>query len=917
MKRFSAIRLNLWLPILIAIIFISMLTAFSAWHYKLKSEQLEENTITFVKNRMANMQHRIESLLRLREEGLIIEEIADLGALSEVNFITLIDDNGLILNASNQLWPGKIARDTLPGFDPGQYAETIQNRQLSLKFEAAHNQLIAYQPVNLAVQPGKIRPTQVGVLLMNYSLDSAQARIWNETMRQAGVDIFIIIMAMIFLITVLHHWLSVPLKYLAESARRISEGDFKTHIEFSGKGELAELGVAFNTMQDELQRSATQMQQYNRELISSKENLAVTLNSIGDAVITTDAAGNITNMNPVAEELTGWKLNAAMGQALDSVFHIISSQTRLPASNPVHQVMKHGNIVGLANHTSLIAANGAEYHIADSAAPIRNKAGQIDGVILVFHDVSEQYRKQAIIAAHEAELRKITNVLPGPVSHVDRYGRYLFVSSAFETWFGKRSQDVMGLTQAEAMGAELFASFEPYFKRALAGEKLSFEMSLPNQPGGSRDVIVNLIPDFDSNHDVCGYFTIVIDISERKLAEQTSLQLREQLAQANKMESVGHLTAGIAHDFNNILGAIMGYTELSQLVISNGTPETVGQYLAEILKGSQRAKELISQMLTFSRLSPDLQNGRAPAILLSPVVKEVVALLRSSIPSTIELNYQLEDAELTGGIQPIHLHQILLNLGINARDAIGEYGRIDIKLSMERGIRQVCASCHTHFEGDFMNLSVRDSGNGIPAHTLTKIFDPFFTTKGVGKGTGMGLSVVHGLVHASGGHIRVESEVGISTTISILLPLGKLVSPAADETESAPAHSPKEGSLAGLRIMVIDDEMSMAAMMHEFLSIHDAQSFSFNSPLAALSAFEKAPDNFDIVVTDETMPGLSGMHLAARMLKLKPGLPIILCTGYSEHATAELAAKAGLAGFFSKPLQMNALLKKIQEIRLN
>lgn len=913
MKRFSAIRLNLWLPILIAIIFISMLTAFSLWHYKLKSDQLEERTIDLVKNRMANMQHRIESLLRLSEEGLIVEEIADLGALSEVKFITLIDDNGLILNASNHLWQGKTATDAVPDFDPAQYSETIKSRQLSLKFEASHNQLIAYQPVNLAVQPGMIRPTQVGVLLMNYSLDSAKTRIWNETLRQTGVDILIVIMAMIFLIAVLHHWLSVPLKYLAESARRISEGDFKTHVEFSGKGELAELGAAFNTMQEELQRSTTQMQEYTRELISSKENLAVTLNSIGDAVITTDAAGNVTNMNPVAEELTGWKLSAAMGQALDCVFQIISSQTRLPASNPVHQVIKHGQIVGLANHTSLISKNGTEYHIADSAAPIRNKAGQIDGVILVFHDVSEQYRKQAIIASQEAELRKITNVLPGPVSHVDRDGCYLFVSSVYENWFGKRSQDVIGLTQAEVMGTELYQHFEPYFKRALKGEKLTFEISIPDTEGKTREVFINVIPDFDINNEVCGCFTIGMDISERKLAEQTALQLREQLAQANKMESVGHLTAGIAHDFNNILGAIMGYTELSQLVIANGTPEVVGQYLAEILKGSQRAKELISQMLTFSRLSPDLQNIQAPAIMLSPVVKEVVALLRSSIPSTIELNYQIEDAELVGSIQPIHLHQILLNLGINARDAIGEYGRIDIKFSRGRDIRQVCASCHTPFEGEFITLSVRDSGSGIPANTLNKIFDPFFTTKGVGKGTGMGLSVVHGLVHASGGHIMVESEVGKSTTINILLPLGRPASPMADKAELSP--EPKADSLAGLSIMVVDDEVSMATMMHEFLSIHDARSVTFNSPLVALSVFEKAPENFDIVVTDETMPGLSGMHLAARMLKLKPGLPIILCTGFSEHATAELAAKAGLAGFFSKPLQMNALLKKIQEIR--
>jgi PAS domain S-box-containing protein len=658
------------------------------------------------------------------------------------------------------------------------------------------------------------------------------------------------------------------------------------------------------------------LQNYARELLASEENLSVTLDSIGDAVITTDAAGKVQKMNPVAELLTGWSSGAAFNQPLDNVFHIVNSQTGNAAPNPVYQVFKSGNIVGLANHTSLIAKDGREYHIADSAAPIRNKSGQIDGVILVFHDVSEQYRKQALIAAQEAELRKITNILPGPVSHVDLDGRYLFVSAAYENWFGKRAQDVVGLTHLEAIGAELYAKFEPYFKRALAGEQLTAELTLPYPAEGTRDVILNVIPDFDSNGGVCGYFTIVTDITERKLAEQTALRLREQLAQANKMESVGHLTAGIAHDFNNILGAILGYTELSQLAIENSKPDRAGLYLAEILKANLRAKELIAQMLAFSRLEPAMQTGPAPVTLLAHVIQEVVSLLRSSIPSSIDINYRIEEAGLKGSIEAVRLHQILLNLGINARDAVGEYGKIDIVLSAKKDFRQICASCQQHFDGDFIRLSVRDTGCGIPAQIQDKIFDPFYTTKGVGKGTGMGLSVVHGLVHASGGHIQVESVVGHGTTISILLPLfdsGMADPPAPSAVTALPTQT---ASLAGLRIMVVDDERSMAAVLHEFFILQGALPVSFSSALDALRAFEASPDSVDIVVSDETMPGLSGMHMAARMLKLRPALPIILCTGFSENATAELANKAGLAGFFYKPLQLNELLRKIQEIML-
>ena len=819
------------------------------------------------------------------------------------------------MNSTHHLLLGKLATENQPQFNQAFFNQALQEHRLILKFNTEHTQLFAYQPINLAAESGKIRPTREGVLMLNYSLDSALSRLKKETLYQAAIDLMIGLMTMLLLMAMLHRWLTIPLKYLTESAHRISEGDFKTPVALSGKGELAELGEAFNKMQQDLQCSIDDLKSQALALQISKENLSVTLNSIGDAVITTNASGDITGMNPVAEHLTGWQVNEARGQPLETVFNIVNSQTRSAAPNPVHLVIEHGNIVGLANHTSLISHNGDEFHIADSAAPIRNKSGEIDGVILVFHDVSEQYRKQALIAAHEAELRKITSILPGPVSHVDREGRYLFVSSAYESWFGIRSQDVMGLTQAEAIGPALYALFEPYFIRALKGESLTFDMTIPNPLGGIREVIVNIIPDLAPDAEVCGYFTIVTDITERKLAEQTALQLREQLAQANKMESVGHLTAGIAHDFNNMLGAILGYTELSQLVIATNKPSDVPQYLEEIVKASNRAQELISQMMTFSRLSPELHTGTAPITLVPGIVKEVVALLRSSIPATININYHIDADDLKSRIHAVNLHQIILNLGINARDAIGEYGTIDITLSRQKNIRQICSSCQHGFEGDFVKLSMRDTGSGIAATTLNKIFDPFFTTKGVGKGTGMGLSVVHGLVHAIGGHIAVESEIGKSTTINILLPLADSLT----QHKTQPAlrlqnQRDSNDNLAGLRIMVVDDELSMSSMMQEFLLIYGASPIAFNSPLAALAAFENDPALFDIVITDETMPGLSGMHLAARMLQLKPELPIILCTGFSENATPELALQASIAGFFYKPLRVHELKQKIQEI---
>jgi PAS domain S-box-containing protein len=402
-------------------------------------------------------------------------------------------------------------------------------------------------------------------------------------------------------------------------------------------------------------------------------------------------------------------------------------------------------------------------------------------------------------------------------------------------------------------------------------------------------------------------------INDRKSAEIHSTNLKDQLNQSIKMESVGHLTAGIAHDFNNILGAMLGYVELSQALVANGQQfsiEKLGRYLGMIKASGVRAKELIAQMLTFSRLSPDGTEAEAPVSLLTPIVKEVVSLLRSAIPRTVDLNYRLEEEGLKARIQPVHLHQIILNLGINARDAMTEYGRIEIVLGKQSVRDAVCASCQNSFTGEFVKITVKDSGCGIPEAVLNKIFDPFFTTKGVGKGTGMGLSVVHGLVHGLGGHIQIKTGIDSGTEINILLPQ-ELISEA---TVEAVADNKLSGNIKGAMIMVVDDEQAMATMFHEFLSIQGAHIISFTDPLLALEAFSQNPNSIDLVITDEAMPGLSGMHLAQRLLAYKAELPIILCTGYSQRADEETVAKVGIAALFYKPLKMNELLLKIEAL---
>lgn len=411
--------------------------------------------------------------------------------------------------------------------------------------------------------------------------------------------------------------------------------------------------------------------------------------------------------------------------------------------------------------------------------------------------------------------------------------------------------------------------------------------------------------------NAAGVRITVSDITERKLKEKEAAEKREQIVQASKMESIGHLTAGIAHDFNNILGAIMGYTELSQHKLAAGKASAIEPYLAEIYKSGTRAKVLIRQMLTFSRLSPDENGGKAPITVLSTIVKEVLSMLRSTTPSTIELNYSIENNELKARIVPVNLHQIMLNLVVNARDAVGEYGRIDVTLTQQHYENKICSACKMPILGDFAQIKVQDNGSGIPEQVLSKVFDPFFTTKGLTKGTGMGLSVVHGLVHSQAGHIFVQSSVGTGTTVNILLPL-ETVEEKAQETSDRIAPT---SNIKGAQIMVVEDEPALADMLNEYLSAYGAHIIVFTDPIKALASFAQNANNIDVVITDETMPGMSGMLLSEKILQIKPGMPIILCTGYSERATPEAAAQIGIAGFLSKPFDMKALLNKIQILR--
>ncbi|MBN2529910.1 MAG: response regulator [Deltaproteobacteria bacterium] len=377
------------------------------------------------------------------------------------------------------------------------------------------------------------------------------------------------------------------------------------------------------------------------------------------------------------------------------------------------------------------------------------------------------------------------------------------------------------------------------------------------------------------------------EIDSRIRVEQEKHQLQLQLQQAQKMEAIGTLAGGIAHDFNNLLSAIIGYTDLA----SDECTESERQHhLGQVMRAADRARELVTQILAFSRK----QDVRNAPILIGPVIKEVMKLLRASIPSTISIHVDVDNECPAVYGNATNFHQIIMNLCTNATHAMEETGgQLNVKLS-------------TRTSGNnqsMVQLSITDTGQGIQSEILPRIFEPYFTTKGVGKGTGMGLAVVHGIVHSIGGNIDVLSRQGKGTTIMCEFPA------VFDTFRDSEVPEGPSASYSGVA-MVVDDEASIAAMAAHMLRRMGFQTDIFLQSHRALEAFYTSPDRYSLVLTDQTMPEMTGLQLSKHILDCRY-LPIIISSGYSSSLDEEKLAKLQVSGYIAKPYKFIELEKTV------
>jgi signal transduction histidine kinase/DNA-binding response OmpR family regulator len=523
------------------------------------------------------------------------------------------------------------------------------------------------------------------------------------------------------------------------------------------------------------------------------------------------------------------------------------------------------------------------------------------------HCVEEQMRES------ERFLRSTLDALSAHIAIIDRTGNILATNMAWRRFSDSLGGHIMrcreqtnyftssGAVQCEnaqdVCSAEVFAEGT---RAVLEKEKDRFEMEYPIHSHQGKLWFhgqVTLFPSGNERKVVVAHE----NITDRKKAEAEQLRLSAQLRRAYKMEAIGTLAGGIAHDFNNILASVLGYVELSLLDLEKGSQ--LEKNLQEVYQAGIRAKELVKQILTFARKD----ESHIQPTQISAIAKEASKLIRSTIPTSIEVRLTVESNAFAMA-EPTQIHQIFMNLFTNAAHAMENDGGILAITIAETTLDKSFGSMHTAFTpGDYLKITVSDTGTGISSDKLEKIFDPYFTTKGGKEGTGLGLSVVHGIVRNHGGEITVESKMGQGTTFTIYLPRC---------AQKATNHIAifKKLPKGSERILFVDDEISITDMNTQRLGLLGYKVTAVSNSPEALRRLMAAPDKFDLIITDMTMPRMSGVQLSIEAQKIKPNIPIILCTGYSKKISKEKASHIGIRALLMKPVAIREMAETIRNV---
>ena len=615
------------------------------------------------------------------------------------------------------------------------------------------------------------------------------------------------------------------------------------------------------------------------------------------AIATTDLDLCITYYNPMAEKLFGYTAAEVIGKKVQDIH---TKEKVRPAR--FEQAIRLVRTTGKYIYTLVKESDQGTRHILSQVTGIYADDGELVGFALFSKDETERLATEAALQKSEKQYSTLFENMTDVFYRLDQNGTILEISPSALKLYNYDSIDKMIGKHANdfVYNIEDNKIFVKELQRK--GSITNYIIKHKQKDGAPLFVETNTKIIFDKDGNPDGVVGVFRDITERRQAEEVRDRLQTQLQQAQKMEAIGALAGGIAHDFNNILFSIFGYLEIALDDIPGDTP--LRSHLEEVLKGAKRARDLVKQILTFSRQS----EHELKPLKTQRVIQEALKLIKSSLPSTIEIRDNINNDCGLVMADPTQIHQVVMNLCTNAYHAMEKTGgKLTVNLK-ELALAAEDLEDPGMIPGQYVCLTVADTGPGMEKHIIDRIFDPYFTTKEKGKGTGLGLAIVHGIIKNHGAQINVYSELGKGTEFQICFPVIKKQEETAQVENDTPIQKGDE------RILLVDDQDIIVQIEKQMLERMGYDVTARTSSIEALEAFKENPDQFDLVITDLTMPNMTGDKLAVEIMKIRSDTPVILCTGFSEMMSREKAESMGIKGFLMKPVVMKDFSSMIRKV---
>jgi PAS domain S-box-containing protein len=637
------------------------------------------------------------------------------------------------------------------------------------------------------------------------------------------------------------------------------------------------------------------------------EALLLALEGLEQGVALFDANDSLTFFTPKLAEIFAGVLAPETGQTYEQFLRSVLAADGLNSTSAEDQGRETSLDEVLSERLGQPHGSISKDYLADGRClEIAEYGTSVGGRIILVRDITDTEHREAVRRVDDSRTAAIVDTVFDGIIMINDEGIVETFNPAAEAIFGYPAAEVIGFNVSMLMPESHAAAHDRYLKRYLDGGPKKVIGAITELQGRRRDgqlfPLEIAVDEVDATWILQErrrtprrvFIATVRDITGQK-------ELARQLQQSQKMEAIGTLAGGIAHDFNNILSIILGFTGLT--LEDKRIDEEGRENLETVLEAARRARDLVGQILTFSRKGEQ----EKLRVSLQTVLEDALKMLRSTFPANVEIRTDIDPGDLVVMADPTQVHQVLMNLCANAGQAMPGGGILEVKLQHVRIDGKSLEAYGMQGDGNCVRLMVRDTGTGMDETTLERVFEPFFTTKPLGAGTGLGLSVVHGIIHEHGGYISVESAQGAGTTFVVLLPLA--------ESGAAVIHEQREPVPGGTgRILFVDDEAAVVRMAGKILSRLGYQVIGQQNSVDALRLFREQPDAIDLVITDHSMPDMTGDVLATELRRIRSDIPVIICTGYSATFTPEVAKQAGLDGYLLKPAMATDLGRIVHEV---